>query len=165
MIFIVVIALLSVFCIWIYHNLVNYKKGCDQPSYSSILFVSRNIADFYSDAIFCLYLAIVKNFYILFFLSRIFTLIPHLGLIMIQKFETNNYHQYQLQREYTKRFDIFLLIMSLFAGFYATIELASSNIFYWDIFSLKLAQKETVALQKYRFYNIVLFEYWKTISS
>ena len=163
MIFIVTIALVSVFCIWIYHNFVNYKKGCDQPTYSSILFVSRNVADFYSDAIFCLYLAIVKKFYILFVLSSIFTLIPHfvsntMGFIMIKKFETSNYNQYQLQRQYIKRFDIFLLIMSMFGGFYAATELASSNIFYWDMFSLKLAQKETVALHKYRFYNIVLFE-------
>ena len=63
--------------VWIYHTFIDYQKGCDVPKYSSIFYVMRNIGDLYSDAIFCLYLGLAQNEFVLFLFSTCLTLISH----------------------------------------------------------------------------------------
>ena len=149
--------------VWIYHKFIHYQKGCDVPKYKSILSVMRNIGDLYSDAIFCLYLGLVRNEFLLFLFATSITLISHfvsnlIGFQMIKKLESMTNRNFNCAYKYVAKYDLFLLIMSMFAGFYATVELASSQLLYLDIFHLRLGKKNISKVRKYYFYNIVLFE-------
>ena len=149
--------------VWIYQTFIHYQKGCDAPMYSSIFYVMRNIGDLYSDAIFCLYLGLAKNEFLLFLFATSLTLISHfinnlMGFQMIKKLESMENRKFNCAYKYVAKYDLFLLIMSMFAGFYATVELASSQLLYLDIFHLRLGKKNISKVRKYYFYNIVLFE-------
>ena len=53
---------------------------------------------------------------------------------------------------------MFIYGMSTIAGFYATIDLARSKLFYLNVFNLQLTDAEYTNLRMYRFVNVWILE-------
>lgn len=70
----------------------------------------------------------------------------------------NNPHNGRVQRKYLEEFDLLLIGMSIFFGFYGTIEILTSKLFYFKAFNFQLTNETTRKLRDLRFYNIVLCE-------
>ena len=141
------------------------KPGADGANYFAIFRFFSNIADFGSDilltiAFYLIYDEIGDDFFVFFILSFIFTCVPYffsciVGLYFIEKWRNN---VDGLMISYLKKYDVFLICMTIIAGFYSGVELASSRLFYLKMFNLHTRRKDQVILKNYRFVNTILLE-------
>lgn len=66
--------------------------------------------------------------------------------------------QKRLVTEYFNKYHAFFIVLSLLAGFYATIEFVSSKIFFLSMFNLTISKEHEEKIHSLRFYNVVLAE-------
>ena len=52
----------------------------------------------------------------------------------------------------------FIIIISVFAGFYSAVEVARSRLFHFKVFSLQIKKDEYFRIKSYRFFNNVVCE-------
>lgn len=141
---------------YVYHSQRKFI-GCDKPNYFAIFAAFWTFGDFYSDIMFCMVLLLLNN-YLLYF-SLCFSIIPHiigniLALVHIHKW--SNYNIYI--SKYINRYDWLLITVSAIAGFYSSIELARSKIFYISKFSMQLKREDYEKIQNFRLLNTVILE-------
>ena len=140
----------------IYHR-SNRFYGCDKPNFVAIFACCWNFGDFYSDLIFTFILISQNNK--LWYYAMVFLFVPYLVgnvLLMktIRKWQKSSFYI----SNYAFKYDTLIIIVSIICGFYTSIELARSKIFYLDMFSLQLKYQDYVDVQKLRFFNIVILE-------
>ena len=139
-----------------------FKKrfaGADRPRYSYVLKLFWNIGDFYSDVIFAMVL-LISNHY-LFIYGMFFTLTPHIISNMICLYCMFSWREHDVYyiTKYINKYDWFLIVISVFAGFYSAVEIAQSRLFYFPIFGLQIRYNEYAKQKSWRFFNNVLFEF------
>ena len=140
----------------IYHKNDDFN-GCDKPNYFALFLAFWVFGDFWTDLSFCMILWFGNHYLAPY--ATAFLLIPHLAsniitLVNISKWQ----HLSVYLSKYISRYDYLLIVVSCFGGFYAAIELARSNIFYLNMFSLHLKRDDYRNVQQYRFLNTVLSE-------
>ena len=62
------------------------------------------------------------------------------------------------KEDYIERYGNLMIAMTVFCGFYSTIQMMRSNIFYMEAFSLQLKYDAYLTIQSYRFVTTVLIE-------
>ena len=146
----------------IYHSQKEFC-GCDKPTYFALFACFWNMGDFYSDLIFTMILFIKSEsddyILFLFYVSLGFSLIPHFlsSVILLYKIHIwTHYHTYI--RQYVQSYDTYMIVISVFSGFYAAVEMARSKLFYFRMFSLQLKRKDYWNIQNLRFGNTVVLE-------
>ena len=93
-------------------------------------------------------------------MSFAFTSVPYLvscivGLYFIEKWrnETDGF-----LLPYLKKYDVFLIIIMIVAGFYSAVELGSSRLFYLKMFNLHTRHIDATKLKSYRFVTTFILE-------
>ena len=138
----------------------------DGANYVSIFRFFSNIADFGSDVLLTIVFYIIwdelggDEYFWFFILSFAFTGVPYLvscvvGLYFIEKWrnETDGF-----LLPYLKKYDVFLIIIMIVAGFYSAVELGSSRLFYLKMFNLHTRHIDATKLKSYRFVTTVILE-------
>ena len=101
---------------------------------------------------------ILKESYLWYF-GAFFVLVPHFGgnfiaLYNIQKWQKKSIY---ISR-YVNKYDWLIISVSSLAGFYTSIELSRSKLFYLPMFSMQLKLRDYLRIQNFRLFNTVLFE-------
>ena len=60
--------------------------------------------------------------------------------------------------KYVDKYDWFMILITVFAGFYAALEIAQSRLFYWNVFGMQINLRENSDQKSLRFLNNVLLE-------
>ena len=139
-------------------------KGSDRPDIIPLAKVFNSVADFITDALFSIVLATHDNQQtdILFMCSVTFIVLPYLmsvifGMYAIEiKWRRSTENVYL--SEYVHTHGSKLIIGTIFIGFYPTIDIAQSKLFYWNMFGLQHKPNVIVFLTAMKFINIVLLE-------
>ena len=127
----------------------------DRPSFEVTLKVAQNLADFVSDILFCITMYITSN-NILFFLSGTFILIPHSVSCFIGFYTVGQWNQPKSEKlEYYKKYNKILYVLIFLIGFYRTVDLTCSKIFYLNFTNLQLKRREYEHLQYFRLFNVL----------
>ena len=137
----------------------------DGADYVSIFRFFSSIADFGSDILLSIVFFIMQDvkgddYFVYFILCLSFTIVPYLasccvGLYFIETWR-NAMDGYMLK--YLKRYDGFLLFITIIGGFFSSVELAKSRLFYLPIFNLHLPKIDDIRLKNARFFTTVVLE-------
>ena len=138
------------------------KKVADNMNFIAIFrFISQSL-DLWTDLSFCIILYIQQQMQLL-YSSLVFLIIPYLMSCIVSIYWIivwNNWkhdHPHRL-KNYLKSYEIFIILLSVFGGFYATVDLLRSKLFYLRLFYLPLKRDEYEKLQYLRFINFVILE-------
>eukprot|EP01083_Nonionella_stella_P084925 235192_1 len=135
------------------------QKGSDPPNYLSIVRCFTNIADLYTDTVFCASLLRQRDGeVILGVLATVFTLVPHLCSIVICLRTLHKWRQRKALRYYVEKYDGLIIGLTAIAGFYPSVDLLSSKLFHLDQTALHIDQAEFYRLKQLRFFNNILLE-------
>ena len=158
------VALIGILIANVFHRNKN-KGGADFANFSAILRFFATIADFGSDVLLTIVFFIIQKekggIYFYFFIASLtFTALPHLvscfvGIYFIEKWR-NKMDSYMFP--YLKKYDVFLIVMTIFAGFFSSVELARSRLFYSPMFGLYVKKSDTIPLKNGRFITEVVLE-------
>ena len=134
----------------------------DIPKHFVIFRFFQNVADFWSDLFFAILLCFEMHF-ILFILSCCFVVVPFLMQCCIAVYVTLKWKNYQENNPtrlhmYVKRYEMFIYLGTIIGGFYNTVDILQSKIFYKQLFNIPLQSDEYHLLRKFRFINVVLLE-------
>ena len=132
-------------------------QGFDRPRYPAVWKTFCNMADFYTDIIFAMVL-IVRSHWLAWYCA-FFTFVPHfigniICLVKMQMWREKD----KYVSKYVDKYDWFLIIVSVFAGFYSAIEIARSRLFYLSLFGLQIRRSEYTSSKTWRFFNNVILE-------
>lgn len=161
---IVVLGLILVLFGALWHNCL--RKGSDQSNFVSIFRFCQSVADLYTDLLFAIILYydddVQDNYVYLFYICAASVILPYfasciMGVYWIARWRVSQTAGKRLTG-YFKSYDVFIYAMTTLAGFYTTIDLCRSKLFFLDIFHLQLKSSETTSLKNLRFFNIVIFE-------
>ena len=161
--FLVVVALILT-CISSICYKINKISNVDQPSLLLILIFFANIGDFVTDLVFSAILWFQDDeitFYnvSLAYWSVLFTIGPYLlSLFVCCVFNTYWKRKDERLKIYVSKYGCLIFIVSMIAGYYSTIALFKSQIFFCVLFHFPLKQKEYNHLKNIKFINIVLLE-------
>ena len=137
------------------------KRGSDNANYLSLLIFFQSTADFLSDLFFT-FILYLQNEITIFIASIMFTAIPYLISIIVGLYWMHRWRikQEQADRlvEYFSKYESLFAVLTIISGFYATVELLQSKIFYNNRFNLSLKKYENMQLKHLKFLNITLFE-------
>lgn len=147
-------------------SLIHYfncaRKFADKPNFAMYFVFVQGCVDFWTDVIFSVALFYSKKT-MLFYMSLFFLIIPYCiscisCVIWILKW--NNYKRDNPIRliQYLQKYQAVVILFSLMAGFFATIGLLRSKIFYFQIFFFSLKKEEYEKLKYWKFINIIIFE-------
>ena len=117
-----------------------------------------NMADFYTDIIFTMVL-IVRTHWLAWYCA-LFTFVPHIigNVICLVKMQMWREKDKYISK-YIDRYDWFLIVISVFAGFYSAVEMARSRIGYLSLFGLQISRLEYQKQKTFRFLNTVVLEF------
>ena len=87
-----------------------------------------------------------------FILSTVF------GIYLIGKWKLMNKNICRRLYHYLKNYETFLLVLSVFVGFYSAVDICQSRLYYLHLTNLSLTRNEYSAIKYYRTGNIVLLE-------
>ena len=152
----------SIICLSALYVWITSKKKGDNMNFLSIFRFIFQTLDLWTDMSFCIVLYI-KNKKELFLSSLLFLMIPYLMSCCVSIYWIivwNNWkydHPHRL-KNYLKSYEILILLLSVFGGFYSTVDLLRSKLFYLKVTYLPLKQSEYDKLQYLRFINFVLME-------
>ena len=147
--------------IYVYHKYIVKAHGCDSPKIYVLFKLTHGIIDFWTDLIFGLILYYQTNN--LFIASFCFVIVPFLMQCFISVFflfkwkHWKESHRIRFER-YLNKYEILIYLFTLIFGFYNTIDLVQSRLFYYQLFNMPLKRNESASLKKYRFINIILLE-------
>ena len=163
---------LILYVIGFYHyrfHLKSIKKLIDRPRIECVFKCLHNICDLWTDILFVIILFLEK-YYIdnkypnLWMYSALFVLLPYilqciLSLWYLQKWQdrmskisSNKLNNYPINHEWL------LIALSMLFGFYATIELTRSKLFYLPIFHSQISNHYYQQIRWFRFINVVIIE-------
>ena len=133
-------------------------KGTDQPSFISLFKFFHQIGDLWTDIIFSIILLYQQHWLsgisiAIVIMSYILTCLVGLSWTEQQRFSTND-----RLRIYIEKFDTWLIVGTVFCGFYACINLLCSKLFFLPQCHFQLKKTELIELQNRRFITIILFE-------
>lgn len=154
-----------------YRFYVAYNKSVDLFDIIAVCRFVQNCSDFWTDIIFAIVLYFDKNNYSnryndnynLFWFSIAFIIIPYIyscvsAIYWIYKWN-NCKNDFPIRlKTYLDRYQFLILLLTMFAGFYVTVDLMRSKLFYKKIFYLPLKKKEYDALKYHRFINLFMLE-------
>eukprot|EP01084_Bolivina_argentea_P299698 516610_1 len=126
------------------YNKHQFNGGSDSPTYMSIFKGFSSIANLYTSIVFCVSLA-YTNKSVLIVVTIIFILIKHLvsniiGLYYINKWTKQNV-------KYITRYASLVFVFNLITGFYPSIEILSSKLFYCEALSMQLSHSQRYIIQ------------------
>lgn len=135
------------------------RSGSDRPNYPSIFKFFTNIADFYSDIIWALILVSQQSVYAVY--ALVFTLGPHVlsiavGIMFVIKWKTTRTKLYI--SGYADHYGRLVLLCTVFAGFYSTVELITSHLFHLNALSLQIGNGTRSHIRTLRTLNVVILE-------
>ena len=146
------------------------KKLMDKPNIYAIFKCVHNISDLWTDFIFTIILYLQKDElgdinssgYILWIVSLVFFVLPFIlqcGLVLwyIQVWQ-DRVRSWTSLNNYPKQRQWFIILFTLVCGFYATIELTRSKIFYLKLFHSQLSESYYKEIRNFRFINVVIIE-------
>lgn len=147
--------------IMVYHEII-MDVEMDKPKYFTIVKFIHHIADFWTDLLMCVILY-YQAVYLLFMCCLCFTIFPFLMQCVVSIYWIIKWKQWKQDNpgrlhEYLFNYEIFLYFSTVISGFYNTLDLVTSKIFYIKCFYFPLKSKEFQQLAKFRFVNIVLME-------
>ena len=155
---------------FIYHKIVIKRKakgakggGYDHVNYFVIFQYIRNLADFWTDLLFAIVLYVRKIDIILFILSLIFVVFPFLMQCFLAVHWINRWKNWKQDnpkrlKDYLSKYQTLLVWLTLCGGFYNSIDIIRSKLFYQECFYFPLKKQEYLQLKNVRFCNIVIFE-------
>ena len=155
--------LIFIIC-YVYHMYI-LSFRFDIPKFYLIPRYFQNIGDFWTDLFFSIILYLEQCFFLSAF-AVIFTIIPFImQCIICIKFVLEwKYKRSSINDDsqrllcYLKKYEILIYLSTMFAGFYNSIDLFKSQIFYKKYFLFPLKTKEYDQLRKYRFVNVIMLE-------
>ena len=139
-------------------------KGTDSPKLQYIFHFAFNMSDFWSDIIFCTILyyndSNNENIDKLFVWSVVFTLFPYLlSLVICCYFVVKWRKKNEIRFEsYLFDYELILFGATSVAGFYNSIALFQSKIFYKKLFYFSLKNNELEIIKHFGFVNVVFCE-------
>ena len=147
---------ISVIACW-YHKQDQFQ-GCDQPNYFAIFISFWHFGDFYSDLMFTFILLTTENH--LWPYAVFFSIVPHFLSNFISLYNIRKWQNYSIYiSKYVYHYDWLIIFVSVVAGFYCSIELARSKMFYINMFSMQLKHSDYLKIQNFRFFNTVVLEF------
>ena len=162
----IIIPTMCVLWAYIYHSriLKSGPRGYDPVRLTAITKFFHNGGDFWTDCIFAFILYFEQQFNIIIpICALIFTIVPFImscivaimWIVRWRKWQDNNPIRL---KNYLDKYEIHIVAWTIFAGFYAAIDLSRSKLFYKQYFNFPLRRNEYNKLEKYKFVNIVLLE-------
>ena len=164
----------------VYHKKFYMSKAADIPRYFIIFKTFGYLIDLWTDIFFCAILYVEQNKFnsnyniLLFYCSIICLVVPYfvsctVGILWINRWKLyvsmskdkrkNKSHIVPIRfKEYLNRYENRIYLLIVLIGFYPTIDLLQTKLFYLDMFHLPLQKDENKQLRHLRFLNIVLFE-------
>ena len=138
------------------------RRKFNIPKHYRIWIFFQNIADFWTDLMSSI-LLYLEGFQFLSYLTSFFTILPFIVQLFVGvKFVVKWKHWKNdcpiRLTSYVKKYEILIYLLSIISGFYNTIDLLQSEIFYLKFFKFSLKSEEYNTLRPYRFINIVIFE-------
>ena len=156
-----------------YHKYKSKTYGCDEPNHFVVFKFTFNIADFWSDLLFCVIMYYEykaaddiddeETVWFLFLFSLLFVALPFIVECIIAVYWINRWKNWKDNNpirlwEYLEKYEIFLYFLTVTGGFYNGIDLVKSKLFYKPYFNLPLKSNEYIRIRRYRLYNIVICE-------
>ena len=134
---------------------------CARYNISKIFFVLFVIITI-TDVLFA-YVLNLQQYEFLSALAFIFTAAPFsmscsVGIYFIIRWRRWQFDNPVRLSDYLKRYEILLCLWTILGGFYASVDLARSRLFYKRYFDFPLRKKEFEQLKHFKFINIVLLE-------
>ena len=149
---------------YIYHACIikDKARGCDAPSYHIIFRFVGSIADFWTDVLFAIVLYF-ERIQVLFILGVCFIVLPFISQFLSAFIWINKWKHWKKDHPkrlhlYLEKYEFALYILGMIAGFYNTIDLVRSKLFYFKMFGFQLKKNESEVLKKYRFIIITIIE-------
>ena len=132
------------------------------PKHYRIWIFFQNIGDLWTDLMSSIVLYL-EGFEILSYFASFFTILPFIVQLFVaikfvlkwKHWKTDNPNRLT---SYIKKYEIIIYLLSIVSGFYNTIDLFQSEVFYLKLFKFSLKSDEYNALRPYRFVNIVILE-------
>ena len=109
------------------------------------------------------YVLNLQGYEVLSTLAFIFTIAPFSMSCSVAIYFIIGWRRWQFDNavrlsDYLKKYEILLCLWTILAGFYVSVDLARSKLFYKRLFDFPLRQKEVEQLKHLKFINIVLLE-------
>ena len=140
----------------IYHGQEKFY-GCDKPNYFAIFWAFWNFGDLYSDLIFTMILLFESSN--LWYFSMFFVCVPYTVANVVSLYNIRRWQNESISlSKYISKYDWLIITVSCLAGFYTSVELARSKLFYLPMFSMQITQQDYFKIQNLRVLNTVLFE-------
>lgn len=154
--------LFSCFSIIHYRKIVNSKERFDSPKYFLIFKSFQGVADLWTDLSFSLIIYFENHLY-LSFIALSFVLIPFLmqciiAIYFVQKWKKIKINNPKRIKNYLTKYETLIYILTIVIGFYSTCDLLRSKLFYKEVFLFQLKCDEYLALDKFRFINVIIIE-------
>ena len=91
----------------------------------------------------------------------VFAIGPHLisnviGLVVAAAWQDKSVRL----RAYLSSYQWVMIAISVFSGFYVSVDICKSKLFYWRGFSMQIKKSEYQSVKLIRFFNIVILEVW-----
>eukprot|EP01083_Nonionella_stella_P173368 597791_1 len=136
------------------------QEGSDSPNYVALVRCFTNIADLYTDTVFCASLLVQpdEEEVILGVIAAVFTLVPHFCSIVICLQTLQKWRQKKAFKYYVEKYDGLIIGITAIAGFYPSVDLLSSKLFHLKQTALHIDQAEFFRLKQLRFFNTILLE-------
>lgn len=140
------------------HYKVIASSAIDTVAIVAIIRFGGDIADFGSDILFTFALFDEKSEYGIY--CAIFTLLPYfvsciVGIYWLERWRSRTDERLLV---YLNKYDKFVIIGTVVAGFYSTILLSQSKLFALTIFNFQLKKSDIQTLENYKFFNYILLE-------
>ena len=152
-----VIVVTFIWCKWL-----STKKASDNVNLVPVIRYIHQVLDLWTDLSFCIVLY-YQELYDLTIVAGVFVIVPYLMSIVVSIYSIFKWTRWRQDHPsrlklYLRNYEFVMILFSLFGGFYATIDLFRSKIFYLQITYFPLKQSEYNHLKYLRFINFVLFE-------
>ena len=132
-------------------------KGCDKPNYFSTLKACLAFDNLLADSTFVVLLYLEQSDLLIW--ALICTSFPHfISCMACFHWVTHSGMNNPFSDEYIQKHGTLLIGLSIIGGFYAAVSLSQSKLLYLDIFSLQLKPQQSIKIQRWKFYNVVLLE-------
>ena len=135
------------------------RRGSDRPSYASAFKFFASLTDFYTDCIWALLLYSEGSS--LWLYAAVATLAPHaLSIALCLVFLTRWKQMASAPHVagFAKRYDKVLILLTVFSGFYAAMELLTSHLLHASLLSFQMPRAHAAQVANLKLVNEVLLE-------
>ena len=136
------------------------RSGTDYPNYLAPFKFGFNVADLYTDVIWTLVLVFEHSgyaTYALLFTFGSYAVSIIVGVFYVIKWKATRGTKVHLSG-YGDKYGAVVIFSCVIAGFYATAELITSNLFHLGIFSLHITRAERQHIRTLRILNVIILE-------